>query len=120
MDGFRIISSSWENEVIESSSYKVSPNLETEIADESVAFPYRSHQEICASQVGYYYPKPGLEVGDLVRRGDTVGTISGPCESTEIVKASMKGRIVDICIDDGDFVEYSQTLAILDTSTEEV
>ncbi|HEX2791106.1 MAG TPA: acetyl-CoA carboxylase biotin carboxyl carrier protein [Steroidobacteraceae bacterium] len=71
--------------------------------------------EIRAPLVGSFYraPKPGaapfVEIGSLVT-ADTVVAIIETMKLMNSVYAGADGQVVDICIDDGGFVEQHQVL----------
>lgn len=65
--------------------------------------------------VGTFYRSPSpeeppyVEVGDRVEKGDTVCIVEAMKVMNE-VKADQGGEVVDICVEDGDSVEYGQNL----------
>ena len=65
--------------------------------------------------VGVFYAAPGpdqapfVEVGKRVKKGDVLCIIEAMKLMNEIT-AEQDGEIVDICVSDGDVVEYGQTL----------
>lgn len=71
--------------------------------------------------VGTFYRSPSpeeppyLEVGDRVEKGDTVCIVEAMKVMNE-VKADRGGEVVDICVEDGDSVEYGQNLFLLASS----
>jgi len=75
--------------------------------------------EIKASMVGAFYraPSPGakpyVEVGDLIKPGDVVCIIEAMKLMNEI-KAEIGGRIAKIPIDNGEPVEFGQTLFVIE------
>ena len=74
---------------------------------------------IKAPLLGIFYrsPKPGappfVEVGDDVTEDDTVCLIE-VMKLFNTVKADVKGRIVKICAENNQMVEYNQTLYLID------
>ena len=76
---------------------------------------------IKAPLLGIFYrsPKPGappfVEVGDGVTEDDTVCLIE-VMKLFNTVKADVKGRIVKICAENNQMVEYNQTLYLIDPS----
>lgn len=52
---------------------------------------------------------PYVEVGDRVEKGDTVCIVEAMKVMNE-VKAETGGEVAEICVDDGDSVEYGQKL----------
>ena len=71
--------------------------------------------DIKSSLVGVFYAapspdaKPYVEVGSKVKKGDVLCIIEAMKLMNEIV-AEQDGEIVDICVRNGDFVEFGQTL----------
>jgi len=53
-----------------------------------------------------------VEVGDRVEKGDTVCIVEAMKVMNE-VKAEQSGKIMEICVEDGDSVEYGQKLFTL-------
>ncbi|MGN0055009.1 MAG: acetyl-CoA carboxylase biotin carboxyl carrier protein [Atopobiaceae bacterium] len=71
--------------------------------------------EVTAPMVGVFYaaPSPGAEpfvhVGSKVHRGDTLCVIEAMKLMNEVV-AEQDGEVVDVCVKDGELVEYGCTL----------
>ncbi len=71
-----------------------------------------------APMVGVFYAapapeeKPYVQVGDKVKKGDTLCIIEAMKLMNEI-SADQDGEIAQICVGDGELVEYGQTLFIL-------
>jgi len=65
--------------------------------------------------VGIFYrqqsvgTRPFVEVGDYVQQGDTVCLIEAMKMFTEVT-ADFTGQIIEVCVVDGDIVEFSQPL----------
>ena len=65
--------------------------------------------------VGEFYRSPSpedppyVEVGDMVKEGDTVCIVEAMKVMNE-VKAEDSGEVVEVCVEDGDPVEYGQDL----------
>jgi acetyl-CoA carboxylase biotin carboxyl carrier protein len=70
---------------------------------------------VVAPVVGAFYrsPKPGAppfaEVGDEVTEDSTVGLVE-VMKMFNSVTAGVRGRVVEILVENGDFVEYGQAL----------
>ncbi|MBE5936298.1 MAG: acetyl-CoA carboxylase, biotin carboxyl carrier protein [Lachnospiraceae bacterium] len=68
-----------------------------------------------APLIGIYYAKPSpsaeafVKVGDYVNKGDVLCIIEAMKMFNEI-KAEVSGRIEEICVNNGNVVEYGQTL----------
>jgi len=88
------------------------PPAQPEPSEEGV-FPIRS------TMLGVFYrsPKPGappfVEVGAQVKKGDTVCLIE-VMKLFNAVAAEVEGRIAQICVEDGQLVEYNQTLFLVE------
>lgn len=73
---------------------------------------------ITAPMVGTFYttPEPGappfVEAGQQVTEDTTVGLIE-VMKVFNAVKSSVKGVIAEVCIENGQFVEYGQTLFLI-------
>lgn len=71
--------------------------------------------EVTSPVVGVFYeaPEPGgkpfIKVGDHVQRGDILCLIEVMKQVTEVT-APQNGRVADICVTNGNVVEYGQTL----------
>ena len=72
-------------------------------------------REIKSPMVGVFYAapspdaKPFVEVGSKVKKGDIVCIVEAMKLLNEIT-AEFDGEVVDICVHNGDVVEYGQTL----------
>lgn len=72
-------------------------------------------REIKSPMVGVFYAapspdaKPFVEVGSKVKKGDVVCIVEAMKLMNEIT-AEFDGEVVDICVHNGDVVEYGQTL----------
>ena len=74
--------------------------------------------EIAAPMVGTFYRAPSpeadpfVEIGDRVNSGDTLCIIEAMKLMNEI-EAEKSGKIVDIVVEDGEPVEYGQTMFVI-------
>ena len=72
-------------------------------------------REINSPMVGVFYAAPSpdarpfVEVGSKVKKGDIVCIVEAMKLMNEI-SAEFDGEVVDICVHNGDVVEYGQTL----------
>ena len=72
-------------------------------------------REIKSPMVGVFYAapspdaKPFVEVGSKVKKGDIVCIVEAMKLMNEIT-AEFDGEVVDVCVHNGDVVEYGQTL----------
>lgn len=75
--------------------------------------------EVKAPMVGTFYraPAPGappfVELGSLVTEDDTVGIIE-VMKLMNSIKAGCRGRVVEICVENGIMVEFGQTLTVIE------
>lgn len=87
-------------------------NHETEATEPSEPAP----KPIRSPLVGYYSTAPrGLKVGQVVKAGDFVATVTALGINNE-VEASVNGEVIEVLVADGDPVEYGQTLALVKES----
>ena len=65
----------------------------------------------------YHAPEPGakkfVEIGKKIKKGDTIMIVEA-MKTMNHVPCPMDGTIKEICVEDGQPVEFGQTIAILD------
>lgn len=87
----------------------------TTLKSEEVPVDFNMINEVKSPMVGVFYeaPSPGaqpyVKVGDKVKKGDVLCIIEAMKLMNEIV-AETDGEIVDICVQNGEVVEFSQIL----------
>ncbi|MCR4963209.1 MAG: acetyl-CoA carboxylase biotin carboxyl carrier protein [Firmicutes bacterium] len=90
------------------------PKIAPETGDD-LGMDFSDVQPVTAPMVGVFYaaPAPGkppfVEVGSRVKQGDVLCILEAMKLMNEIT-AERDGQIVDICVADGDVVEFGQTL----------
>lgn len=83
--------------------------------DDSRGYDMSKVTDVTAPMVGVFYaaPSPGAEpfvhVGSKVKKGDTLCVIEAMKLMNEVV-ADQDGEVVDVCVSDGELVEYGCTL----------
>ena len=79
----------------------------------------KSGTEITSPIIGtaYHAPEPGakkfVEVGKKIKKGDTVMIVEA-MKTMNHVPSPIDGTVKEICVDDGQPVEFGQTIATLD------
>ena len=79
----------------------------------------KSGTEITSPIIGtaYHAPEPGakkfIEVGKKIKKGDTVMIVEA-MKTMNHVPSPIDGIVKEICVDDGQPVEFGQTIATLD------
>ena len=79
----------------------------------------KSGTEITSPIIGtaYHSPEPGakkfVEVGKKIKKGDTIMIVEA-MKTMNHVPSSSDGVVKEICIDDGQPVEFGQTLIVLE------
>ena len=79
------------------------------------AVPKKALKEITSPMVGTFYRRPAVDaepyvgVGDPVKKGDVLCIVEAMKLMNEI-ESDMGGRIVEICLEDGQMVEYGEVL----------
>jgi acetyl-CoA carboxylase biotin carboxyl carrier protein len=81
----------------------------------SPAPPARNLLEIKSPMVGTFYSKPKPDKPDFVSVGtavkaDTVVCLIEAMKLYNDIKAEVSGRIAEVCVNNGDFVEFNQVL----------
>ena len=82
---------------------------------EEAAVDFNRVHEIKSPMVGVFYTspspdtKPFVEIGQKVKKGDVVCIIEAMKLMNELT-ADRDGEVVDICVNNGDVVEYGQPL----------
>lgn len=75
----------------------------------------RAAHEVRSPMVGTFYrrpspdAKPFVEVGDFVQKGEVLCIVEAMKLMNEI-ESDMSGRIVEVCLDDSQMVEYGEVL----------
>ena len=78
-------------------------------------------EEIKSPMVGVFYSAPSpdadsfVRIGDIVKKGDVLCILEAMKSMNEI-QAERDGKIIDICANNGDVVEFGQILFKLDVS----
>ena len=87
-------------------------------ADVAVVEPapaVENYSEVSSPMVGTFYKKPAVDadpyvrVGDYVKAGDVLCIVEAMKLMNEI-ESDVSGKIVEICLEDGQMVEYGETL----------
>jgi len=85
------------------------------------AAPARKHLEIRSELVGTFYAKPAPDKDDYVKVGSRVtpDTVVCKVEAMKIfndITAKCTGTVAEVCVKNGDFVEFDQVLFRVDPS----
>lgn len=114
----KVVTASVENVPVVSSNQAVTANSENtveDVTDTDTTETNSSLNDVKAPLVGVFYAAPSPEedayvkVGDRVNKGDVLCAIEAMKMFNEI-KAETAGTIAEICVDNGNVVEYGQTL----------
>ena len=97
------------------------PNLKSNIAPDSInkTEEIKSGIEITSPIIGtaYHAPEPGakkfVEVGKKIKKGDTVMIVEA-MKTMNHVPSTSDGIVKKICVEDGQPVEFGQTIIILE------
>ena len=97
----------------------VSYNLPTEKSISENNQSIKNGIEVSSPIIGtaYHAPEPGakkfIEVGKKIKKGDTIMIVEA-MKTMNHVPSSSDGVVKEICIDDGQPVEFGQTLIVLE------
>ena len=97
------------------------PSLNTEVNSTNINLSEKiiTGTEIKSPIIGtaYHAPEPGakkfVEVGKKIKKGDTVMIVEA-MKTMNHVPSTADGIVKEICVDDGQAVEFGQNLLILD------
>ena len=84
-------------------------------AQQAQAIPKKSLKEVTSPMVGTFYRRPAVDaepyvsVGDAVKKGDVICIVEAMKLMNEI-ESDTAGRVVEICLEDGQMVEYGEVL----------
>ena len=97
----------------------ISPSLPATNSAPTQTQNIKSGTEITSPIIGtaYHAPEPGakkfVEVGKKIKKGDTIMIVEA-MKTMNHVPCPIDGTIKEICVEDGQPVEFGQTIAILD------
>ena len=95
----------------------IAPAIERKIIKEEVSID--NSKKITSPIIGtaYLAPEPGgkkfIEVGQKIKKGDTVMIVEA-MKTMNHVPSPLDGVVKEICVEDGQPVEFGQTIATLD------
>ena len=105
---------------VEIPQQRVAPQLQSKEIVENVDEPEENLSYIHSPMVGTFYrsPAPGkppfVEIGQKVKKGDTVCIIEA-MKMMNQVKSEFDGKIVDIKVENGQPVEFNESLVSIET-----
>ena len=107
------------NVSISNQPVQTSPNTQTDNQSVSEKPSVKSGTEITSPIIGtaYHAPEPGakkfVEVGKKIKKGDTIMIVEA-MKTMNHVPSTADGVVKEICVDDGQPVEFGQTIIILE------
>ncbi len=103
-----------KNVTIEQDTNKISFVKQSEIIEKTVTtIPEQKGEIVTSPLVGVFYAQPGVgekpyvKVGDVVKKGQTIGIIEAMKLMNE-VEATVDGTILEILVENEQLVEYGQ------------
>ena len=93
--------------------------IKSEIKSENIKIDNVSGTEVPSPIIGtaYLAPEPGgkkfVEVGKKINKGDTIMIVEA-MKTMNHVPSPVAGTVKKICVEDGQPVEYGQTLVVID------
>jgi len=97
----------------------ISPSSPTTSSAPTQTLNVRSGTEITSPIIGtaYHAPEPGakkfVEIGKKIKKGDTIMIVEA-MKTMNHVPSTSDGVVKEICVDDGQPVEFGQTIIILE------
>ena len=107
------------NVSISNQPHVVSPNLSSTSVASNLSQNIKSGTEINSPIIGtaYHAPEPGakkfVEIGKKIKKGDTIMIIEA-MKTMNHVPSTADGVVKEICVEDGQPVEFGQTIIILE------
>ena len=104
---------------INSQSSLETPNLKSQKENNSSKTSVKTGIEITSPIIGtaYHAPEPGakkfVEIGKKIKKGDTIMIVEA-MKTMNHVPSTSDGVVKEICVDDGQPVEFGQTIIILE------
>ena len=95
----------------------IASSQESKLQNDTVKL--KSEKEILSPIIGtaYHAPEPGakkfVEVGKKIKKGDTVMIVEA-MKTMNHVPSTFDGTVKEICVEDGQAVEFGQTIIILE------
>ena len=107
--------SKWQHAPSDNSSKKIEKNLDTELQDDKSSSGIKITSPIVGT--AYHSPEPGAkkfsEIGKKIKKGETIMIIEA-MKTMNHIPSTADGIIKEICVEDGQPVEYGQTIIIVD------
>ena len=97
----------------------ISPSLTTPSSTSTPTQNVKSGTEVTSPIIGtaYHAPEPGakkfVEVGKKIKKGDTIMIVEA-MKTMNHVPSTADGVVKEICVEDGQPVEFGQTIIILE------
>ena len=107
------------NVSINNQNVPVSRNNISKLSNENTNQKTNSRKEITSPIIGtaYHAPEPGgkkfTEIGKKIKKGDTVMIVEA-MKTMNHVPSTADGVVKEICVEDGQPVEFGQTILILE------
>ena len=101
------------------SSDKITPNIEVSTSKSKIEKEIASGNKVTSPIIGtaYLAPEPGgkkfIEIGKKVKKGDTLMIVEA-MKTMNHVPSTEDGVVKEICVEDGQPVEFGQTIIILE------
>ena len=107
------------NVSVSNNSSQISKNINPSSDSSKDSKNFTSGIEVTSPIIGtaYHAPEPGakkfVEVGKKIKKGDTVMIVEA-MKTMNHVPATSDGIVKEVCVDDGQPVEFGQTIIILE------
>ena len=107
------------NVSINNQNVPVSQDNISKLSDDNINKKTNSGKEITSPIIGtaYHAPEPGakkfVEIGKKIKKGDTVMIVEA-MKTMNHVPSTYDGIVKEVCVEDGQPVEFGQTIIILE------
>ena len=106
--------SKWQHAPSEGSQKKLEKNIDTKPQDDKSSPGIKITSPIIGT--AYHSPEPGarkfVEIGKKIKKGDTIMIVEA-MKTMNHVPSTADGIVKEICVEDGQPVEFGQTIIVL-------
>ena len=107
--------SKWQHAPSDNSSKKLEKNLDVKLQEDKNSSEIKITSPIIGT--AYHAPEPGaknfIEIGKKIKKGDTIMIVEA-MKTMNHIPSTADGIIKEICVEDGQPVEYGQTVIIVE------
>lgn len=124
LGGLRIAVTSWQHEAMAAPAETPAHAKQEDRAGRQAPAAGQSPTSAATGLIEARAPRPGryralVDADAAVREGEVLGEVVGLAGSGSEVLAPGGGRLVELCVGEGEFVEYGQIIAVIERATQQ-